>query len=303
MAFSLTEYAATIQDPLRQGVVETLWGESTMMKLINFISFKGVAYPYTKRSKRPSVSTRSLNGSFAETTGVYSPDVEMLSVIGGKVKTDTILMDIKPQSRQINIAAQLESAALMFDRLFFQGDPSASGHANEFFGLKARVTAGQTLNCGTNGGAITHQIMSKALDKVKGANSTKTIFLSRTARRDLSEDVKAAAGGKGVFDVFTQLTSYDGAKIQEIEKDELDNEILPYTETQGSSNLTASAYVARLGGKNDEKDLQGIMGTEIQAQPVGNFGEYYLDIVQALMGIGIFGPFAVARINGILAQS
>lgn len=301
MALSLKDYAAQFQDGLRQGIVDMLWQSSRIMPRLNFIPWDQMTYPYSKRTARPGVGTRALNDTFAITKGIYSPDIETLTILGGKTQVDTLLQRQKPAMRENEIAALMESAGLMFDRLFIRGDPTKSGGANEFYGLYARIPATRTMSMATNGATPTAPKVSELLDMVAGPNSGKKLLMNRTARRLLSEAVKGSAGGKGVFDVGMQLTSYDNAEIIEIEKDEADNEIMPYTETQGSSNVASSIICVKFGGPVDERDVQGILGQNIEVSGPFNYGEYMQDMVQMVAGMGIFGGFSVARLSGVLA--
>jgi hypothetical protein len=301
MAITLKDYAAQIQDPMRQGIVDMLWQSSRLMPLLNFIVWAGLSYPYSKRTKRPGVQTRSLNGDFTIAAGNYAPDIETLAILGGKVRTDTILAEMKPTLRENEIAGTMESAGLMFDRLFIKGDPTKTGAINEFYGLYPRISGAQLITQATNGAVVSHEKVTILLDQVAGPNSQKLLLMNRTNRRNLSADVKADAGGKGVFDVGLQLAAFDGAKIQEVEKDETDTEIMPFTETCGSSSLCSSILCVRLGGGVDERDVQGIIAKNIMATPTGNFGTYIEDVIQMVAGIGVFGAYSAARLEGTLA--
>lgn len=301
MALTLKDYAAQIQDPLRQGIVDMLWQSSRLMPRLHFIPWNGLSYPYTRRAKRPGVQVRSLNADFSIAPGNYAPDIETLAILGGKVRTDTVLAKMKPMLRENEIAGTMEAAGLMFDRLFVKGDPTKPGAVNEFYGLYPRIPASMTIAQGTNGGLPTADATSQLLDMVRGPNSEKKLLMNRTTRRNLSANVKGQAGGKGVFDVGLQLMSYDNAEIVEVEKDENDNEIMPFTETQGSSNAASSILCVRLGGAVDERDVQGIVSAEIDVTPTGNFGTYIEDVIQMVAGIGVFGGYAAARLSGVIA--
>lgn len=301
MAISMKDYATSQQDALRQGFVDLMWQSSRVMSRLNFIQHRGLSYPYSKRTKRPGVATRTLNQDFQIAPGNYAPDTETLCILGGEVRTDTVLQQFKPTLRENEIAGTAEAAGLMFDRLFFKGDPSKPGGVNEFYGLYPRITGAQVIDMATNGAVVTHEKVSELLDLVKGPNSEKVLAMNRTNRRLLSHDVKDNAGGKGVFDVSRQLLQFDDANIWEIEKDESDNEILPFNETQGGSNVASSILCFRPGGAVDERDVQGIMGMDIQVNPSERRGVFLIDVIQMVGGIGIFGGYAVARLRGCLA--
>jgi hypothetical protein len=299
MAISLKQYAATQQDPLRSGIVDMLWSSSRLMPLLNFIPWQGLSYPYSKRTKRPGVATRGLNSDFTLAPGNYAPDIETLAILGGKVRTDTILAEMKPNLRENEIAGTVEAAGLMFDRLMIKGDPSKTGAVNEFYGLYPRISGTQLLTQATNGSGPTNEKVSELLDAVAGPNSQKVLLMNRSTRRNLSSNVKAKAGGKGVFDVGMQLANFDGANIVSVEKDEAEAEIMAFDETCGSSNECSSVLCIRLGGSVDEKDVQGILGKNIQVTPTGNFGTYIEDVIQMVGGIGVFGAYSAARLQGV----
>jgi hypothetical protein len=301
MATTLKDYSAQVQDPLRQGLVDVLWQSSRLFSRLNFIKHNGITYPYSKRTKRPGVATRSFNADFTIQQGNYAPDVETMAILGGTVKTDTMMQLVKPNLRQNEIAGTMESAGLMCDRLFIKGDPTKPGAVNEFYGLYPRISGTQLINMGTNGGVVTHEKVSELLDLVSGPNSEKKLIMPRKARRDLSEDVKADAGGKGVFDVGKQLTSFDNAEIWEAEKDENDNEIMPYTETKGSSTDCTSILCIRPGGSIDERDVQGLLSADLMFTPTGQRGVFLEDVIQMFGGIGVFGGFSIARLEGVRA--
>lgn len=302
MAVTLKDYSAQEQDPLRQGLVDMLWQSSRLATRLHFITWNGLTYPYSKRTKRPGVSTRALSGSFAMSPGNVAPDVETLAILGGGARTDTVMNKFKPNLRENEIAGTIEANGLMFDRLVVKGDPTVSGHGSEFYGLYARMPAGQKIVQATDGATPTAKKVSELLDLVTGPNAEKKLLMNRTARRLLSDDVKANAGGKGVFDVGTQLTSYDNAEIVTVEKDENDNEIMQFNETCGGSNACSSILCVRLGGAVDERDLQGILGLQIGIEATVNYGTYIEDTIQMVAGIGVFSGFSIAQLQGVKAS-
>src|SRR4051812_11398678 len=122
MALTLMQMKALFQDPMRQGIVDLLWQSSRVMQYLNFIPHTGLAYPYRQRGALPGVAFRGLNTTFTPTAGIVNPAVETLSILGGKIRTDSIAITLKgPAARTNEIAAQVESAAKFFDKTFFNG--------------------------------------------------------------------------------------------------------------------------------------------------------------------------------------
>jgi hypothetical protein len=320
MAISLLEMKTQFPDPFRQGVVSLLWENSRIMPLLNFIEFKGLAYPYSAVAKLPGIGFRNANAQFTDTQSVINPAVETLAILGGRIKADTVLNEVKGDAfRQGEITRQLEAAGKFFDKAFINGDPAVTDGA--FMGLKPRIVAGSQLltpAAGVNGNPVTMDDVIRLQDAVEGDNKDKVLLMNRTLRRNLSHDVGKSAGGRNVLIMGTgqqetglqvgiagsPWTTFNGSKVQEVFFDEAENPILPFTEVSGSSGATCSSvYCVRFGNSVDERYVQGISGLPGNFKIVGpiNFGEYMIDVVQALMGIGIFSGYAVARLQGVNA--
>lgn len=304
MALTLQQMKARFQDAKRAGIVDLLWQGSLVMKRLAFIKHSGLAYPYTQRSKLPGVAFRSLNTGFTASAGVTNPAIETLSILGGKIKTDSIMIEIKGQAARTNeIAAQMESAGKFFDKTFFHGNTQTD--PKSFMGLKPRLGGTQLLTNATNGAVVGHKKVIELLDAVEGPNSEKVLFMNRTNRRNLSEDVGTNAGGRNVFDVGRQLTQFEGAEVAEVFKDETEEEILKFNEVVGTSGATCSSiYCVRFGGQVDERGVQGISGLNetIKASGPFDYGEYTEDVVQMAAGIGLFGGYVAARLQGCKAS-
>src|SRR4051794_33832798 len=95
MAITLEQMKAQFADPLRQGVVDLLWKNSRIMQRLHFIQNAGLSYQYAANAKLPGVGFRSLNGTFTATEGIINPLIETLSILGGKMRTDGVLIKIK----------------------------------------------------------------------------------------------------------------------------------------------------------------------------------------------------------------
>jgi hypothetical protein len=123
MAFTLLQIKSLFQDPMRMGIVDVLWKSSRVMNLLNFIPFTGLAYPYAEGAQLPGISFRGLNETFTPTRGIYNPKVESLAILGGRIQTDSIAIQMKgPAARTREITRQIEAAAKFWDKNFFIGD-------------------------------------------------------------------------------------------------------------------------------------------------------------------------------------
>jgi hypothetical protein len=315
MALTLLEMQTEFPDPFRQWVVSLLREASQIMPLLNFIPWSGFSYPYPTKSKLPGIGFRSLNSQFSETQSILNPAVETLSIFGGRVKTDTVMDVVKPGGRPGNIQDQVEAAAKFWDKNFINGDPAVTDNA--FLGLKPRIGGNQliTPTASANGSPVTMDDVIRLQDQVEGPNNTKLLLMNQTARRLLSHDVGKNAGGKRIFEDGGMQEAgaqvgipgspwqlFNGSRVTEVWYDEAEAPILPFTEVCGSSGATCSSiYCIRPGNNVDERYVQGISGLPGHFMKVGpiNFGEYLLDVIQGLFGIGIFSGYGAARLQGI----
>src|SRR5688572_22765803 len=300
MAISLLDYANQTQTPMKKGIVQEITNESVFLRRLNFVPVDGFAYTYNRQKTLGGIAFRGLNESYTNDTGVVNPSVETLSIFGGEVRTDRQLVNKQGDVVRANqIAAKVKKAGLFFDRYVIKGDPTTD--PLQFYGLNARLTGSSIISAGTNGGALTLAMLDQALDAVVGSNSRKIIVCNKSVRRQITNLLRAAAGGATMSQIGPQAREYDGAPIEVLDEDGDETPILAFNETQGSSNVTTSLYVIRPGSDVDGEHVQGLIGAKmIEHVMVGLLGTYYSDIVEANMGLGMFHPRAAVRLKGIL---
>jgi len=93
MAITLAEYAKTVEDPLRRGIIQTSFEDEPIYGLTPFRSIAGLALPYNQEVSLPGVSFRNINEAFTQTSGVVNRLVEVVKPFGGESDVDTLLVD------------------------------------------------------------------------------------------------------------------------------------------------------------------------------------------------------------------
>jgi hypothetical protein len=299
MAISLLQFMQQTVEPMRRGLVQMITNESVFLKRLSFVPVDGFSYTYRRQQTLGGIAFRGLNDSYANDTGVVNPVVETLSIFGGEVRTDRQIVNKQGDVVRGNaIAAKTKKAGLFFDRYMIKGDPAANGL--EFHGLNARLTGTQVMEAGTDGAALTLDMLNEALDRVVGANTQKVIVCNKAVRRKLTKLILAAAGGAAVSDVGPQAKEYDGAQIEVLDEDGDESAILAFDEAQGENGETTSLYVVRPGADADGEYVQGLIGANmIEHVAVGLQGTYFSDIVEANMGLAVFHPRSAVRLKGI----
>lgn len=299
MALTLLDFANQTQAPLKRGIVQEITNESVFLRRLRFVSVDGFAYSYNRQQTLGGIAFRGLNESYTNDTGVVNPQVETLSIFGGEVRTDRQLVNKQGDVvRAGAIAAKVKKAGLFFDRYVIKGDPGVD--PLQFYGLNSRLAGAQVLETDVNGGPLTLDLLDRALDAVPGGNDRKFIVCNKRVRRKITELIRTASGSALMSEVGPQVSAYDGAPIEVLDEDGDETPILPFTETQGSSNQTSSLYVVRPGNEADGSYVQGLIGAKlIEHVAVGLLGTYYSDIVEANMGLGMFHSRAACRVKGI----
>lgn len=301
MALNLLQMKTEFPDPMRQGAVDMLWQNSRVMQYVFFIEHSGLSYPYTKRKSLPGVGFRSLNSTFTRTVGVINPDIEPLSVLGGAIRTDSIQIILKGDKARTNeIGAQMIAAAKFFDKSFFNG--GASVDVNGFPGLQTRLGGTQLLTNADNGAIVALDKVIELQDRVNGDNAQKILFMNQTNRRNLVKSAMetTALNTARYIEYRNGVLYFNGSQVVEVYFDEAETAILGFTEACGNQSASSSIYCVQFGGAVDENGVQGISGLpgKIQATGPFNYGEYMEDIVQMVVGIGLFGGYVAARLQG-----
>lgn len=160
MAQTLIEFAKTVQDPLRKGIIETLYTEMRLMQYIPFRDVNGLALPYNQEESLPAVSFRNLNEGFTETTGVVNRKVETLKPFGADSDTDTVLVDAYGNAERVSrdtMHAKAQAVKFVQTMLYGNSPDSRAGTAFDdvkgFDGIQARLTSGQIIDGGGTAGS------------------------------------------------------------------------------------------------------------------------------------------------------
>ena len=304
MAMTLLDAISAMTQPKRQGMVQIITNTSQIMPRLTWIPVDGFSYTYNRQQTTGSIAFRGINESFTADVGVINPQVEQLSIFGGMVQTDRQIVNKQGDvARSNGIAGKVKRSGLHFDKYFIKGDPAVD--PRQFYGLQSRLTGRQLLSPGTNGGALTLELLDAALDRVIGPNNAgKMIICNKAVRRTITNLLRAKASGTRIVEIQGQTPSYDGVPIVILDEDGDDQPILTETETWGSSNVTVSLYVVKAGSEIDEEYIQGLIGSQmIEHVQIGLLGTYYADLVETNAAIAVFHPRAGCRVAGIIPDN
>ena len=315
MAITLAEAAKLSQSYLQRGVLETFVMESSILDRIPFMPIEGNAYAYNEEAALPGVAFRSVNGSYTESTGTVNQKSESLVILGGDADVDKFIVqtrgDVNDQ-RAVQTALKVKAASYLFQNTFFNGDIGVD--ANSFDGLKKRLTGAQVIATGTNGAAINtddstrHGFFDK-LDElvalVPGLNGTNGAIY---ANSKVMGKIRSAGRRIGGVDIVREdltgkrVLTWNGIPVLDPGTTAAGVDILPLTETQGSSNVASSVYAVRFGQSEGDQAVTGLTNGGVQVYDLGELETKpaYRTRIEFYCGVAVFGGKAAARLTGVL---
>lgn len=100
MSVTMIEVAKTSENPLRAGLIETLYRDEKIFQWWEYQEVQGDSFAYNKEHTLPSVAFRRINGTYASSTGVIQKDVEVLKPFGGYSDVDRQIVNIHGQEKR-----------------------------------------------------------------------------------------------------------------------------------------------------------------------------------------------------------
>jgi len=296
---TIIEWLKLNPTPLASGVVEIFARENPVLANLPFINVQGNAYKYNIEQTLPGIAFRGFNEGYTESTGVVNPLTESLTIIGGDSDFDVAQIKMGTgdnDTRAVYDAMKAKALTLSWLQTFFTGN--ATINPKEFDGLNNRLTGGQVIEAGTNGAVLTMDMLDALVDAIQGTPSL--LLMNKVAKRAIVK-LGRASGVVGVSrDYFgREVETYSGVPIGVIEDGADGNPILPFTETQGTSNVTSSIYAVKFGP-------DALHGIQTEPMDVRDLGEIetkpaYRTRIEWYSGLALKHPKCAARLKGVKA--
>ena len=311
MALSLVQANAVSRDQVAAGVGQVFVANSYILDRLAFETIEGTAYKYFTEAALPGAEFRAVNASYAESTGSFTSATEGLTILGGDADVDRFLQltrsDLLDQ-RATQVEMKARAIAHKFNDTFINGNTGVD--ANSFNGLKQRLTGGQVLSTGTNGAVIntdstTRQAFFDNLDALIAQVPNCDVLL--TNRQILSKFRSAARretmAQTTVDNLGRTVDVYNGIPIVDVGNKADGTQIIPQTETQGTSVDAGSIYAVHFGAGAPEQGVVGLTNGGIQVFDLGQLETkpVYRTRIEWFVGLALFGAQPAARLTGVRA--
>ena len=318
MAITLTEAAKLSTTDLQKGVLETFVQTSPVLDRIPMLEIEGNAYAYNSEATLPGVEFRAVNGSYSESTGTVNQKSETLAILGGDADVDRFIQQTRSNlndQRATQTAMKVKAISYKFQDTFINGDSSTD--ANSFDGLKKRLTGNQVIDAATNGlpvvgssNADIHTFLDKLdelLAAVPGINGTNgAIYANAKIIRKIASALRHVGLDTVLMEDITgkRAIQWNGIPILDLGTTAASSpvDILPLTETQGTSNVSSSIYAVKFGADEGDQAVTGLTNGGVQVEDLGQLQSKpaYRTRIEFYCGMAVFGGKAAARLKGVL---
>ena len=318
MAITLTEAAKLSTTDLQKGVLETFVQTSPVLDRIPMLEIEGNAYAYNSEATLPGVEFRAVNGSYSESTGTVNQKSETLAILGGDADVDRFIQQTRSNlndQRATQTAMKVKAISYKFQDTFINGDSSTD--ANSFDGLKKRLTGNQVIDADTNGlpvvgssNADIHTFLDKLdelLAAVPGINGTNgAIYANAKIIRKIASALRHVGLDTVLMEDITgkRAIQWNGIPILDLGTTAAATpvDILPLTETQGTSHASSSIYAVKFGADEGDQAVTGLTNGGVQVEDLGQLQSKpaYRTRIEFYCGMAVFGGKAAARLKGVL---
>lgn len=239
------------QEDMQRGVIEEFITKDDLFNILPFSQTQGKAYVYNREKTLAQGSWLDANEDVLESASEFEQITTNLRKLIGDVDVDKFLdgtMGDANNQRATQIAAKLKGMSNQYRNALINGDTAVK----QFDGVKKLVTAGQTIDAGVNGAALSFDMLDELLDAV--SNGADVIFMREGTIRAYRALLRAAGGNDGGM---LQLENFGRPVLHHNGVPILTNEFIGGADTKGTNNDTCSIYAARL---NEADGLHGLFG-------------------------------------------
>lgn len=313
MAVTLAQAAILSQDQLSKAIHEMFVQESPVLDRLPLMQIAGNAYAYDVEATLPGVAFRGVNEAYVESTGTFNQLTEKLVILGGDADVDRFIQQTRSNvfdQRAEQDKLKVKAMSYKFSDSFINGDVTVD--TKGFDGLKKRLTGSQVIDTATNGapvlgngGTDTHCFFDKLDELLAACPNADALYMNRQVRSKVISAGRRIGGVDMVKEDMTgkRVAMWQGVPMLDLGDSLTGSQIIPQTETQGSSSAASSIYAVRFGGSDGDQAVTGLTNGGVMVDDLGQLQEKpaLRTRIEFYCGLALFGGKAAARLRGVLA--
>jgi hypothetical protein len=269
---TLAESAKLAQDELVAGVIENVITVNKSFEVIPFDGIDGNALAYNRENALGDANAYAIDTTIAaNAAATFTALSVQLTTLAGDAQVSGLVQATRSgdgnDQTAVQIASKAKSVGRKFQDLFING----SGAGAEFTGLVSAVAAGQKVDTGANGGALSFAFLDELLDLVVDKDGEVDYITShaRTLRSYLA--LLRGMGGASINEVVT-LPS--GAQVPAYRASPwFRNDYIPINQTKGAGSAQTTVFAGTWDDGSRQHGLAGLTADRAAGIQVVDVGE------------------------------
>ncbi len=269
---TLAESAKLALNELIAGVIENVITVNRMFEVLPFDGIEGNALAYNRENVLGDVDVEGVGDTIgAKAAATFTNVTSSLTTIIGDAEVNGLIQATRSGDGNDQTAVQIASKAKSAGRKYQDMLINGTGAANEFDGLINLCAAGQTVDTGVNGGALSFEWMDEMMDLVvdKDGVVDYMAFHARTLRSYNS--LLRALGGASIGDTVTlpsgvEIPAYRSVPI-------FRNDYIPINQVKGAGSAQTTIFAGTLDDGSRQHGIAGLTADKMAGINVVDVGE------------------------------
>lgn len=317
---TLAESAKLAQDELIAGVIESIVTVNRMFEVLPFDGIDGNALAYNRENALGPVAATGIGDTdgvigsdaaagsnlaerqAAKDAATFTQVTSNLTTIMGDAEVNGLIQATRSSDGNDQTGTQIASKAKSAGRKFQTMLATGDGTNFSFPGLLSLCPAGQTVNTGANGSALSFEIMDEMMDLVVDKDGQVDYFAmpARTIRSFMT--LLRNLGGASINDVVelpsgATVPAYRGVPI-------FRNDYLPINQTKGGSSNTTTIFAGTFDDGSRQNGIAGLTAASQSGISVVDVGESEnkderIWRVKWYCGLALFSELGISCADGI----
>lgn len=303
-SLTLVEAAKIQQNPLIQGVIESIVTVNQMYHLLPFDQIVGNALLYSRENAIGGVAPIGIGGgsntvpAAAKTPATFTPVTTPLKALIGDALVDHFIettMGTQNDQKGVQVASKAKGLGREYQRQLILGD--SSSNALEFDGLAKLMPAAQVV--AGSSGDLSFDLLDQVIDLIKAKDGAVDFMMMPDIALRKYRAILRALGGAGIGEVKTmpdgqQVEFYRGIPM-------FRNDWIPVA---GTSTKTTDIYAGCFDDGSRKVGIAGLTSTVQSGIFVTNVGEAELtnDTITRLRfysSMAIFSELGIAKLETV----
>lgn len=280
---TLLESAKLSQDLLVQGIIEDIIEVNQMFQMLPFDGIEGNALAYNRENviggagvggvgdAISAYTDTILGGNTSKDAATWDQISTSLTRILGDAEMDGLIQATRSNindQKATQVASKAKNVGRQYQNMLING----TGASDQFTGLIPLAVAGQQVDTGTDGSALSFEILDEMIDLVKDKDGKVDYIIMHQRTRRAYKALLRALGGTSPDDIYTmpdgsQVIAYSGIPI-------FVNEHIPITQTKGATvGSTTTIFAGTFDDGSRKHGIAGLTASKESGIVVKEIGE------------------------------